>query len=59
MICESCGKSAVGYDLFDYCAECGKNLCPECMAKGHCGEVPAISGMDANDENDDDDDDEA
>lgn len=44
MRCERCGKGTVGYDLFDYCAECSKNLCWECMDKGCCGHVPAKSG---------------
>lgn len=47
MKCERCGKSASGYALFDYCAECSKNLCPDCMERGHCGHVPAKSGMNA------------
>jgi hypothetical protein len=43
--CERCGKTPAGeYELFDYCAECSKNLCAACMAKGCCGSVPAKSG---------------
>ena len=44
MECERCHKRAEGYDLFDYCALCGKNLCPKCMEAGCCGVVPAKSG---------------
>jgi len=49
--CEGCGKespvvSGNSYELLDYCAKCGANLCDNCMAKGHCGQVPALSGMD-------------
>jgi hypothetical protein len=40
--CENChndfGK------MLDYCGKCGRNLCASCMAEGHCGEVPAMSG---------------
>lgn len=48
--CELCGArsprpKASSYALFDYCAECGANLCDTCMAKGHCGHVPALSGQ--------------
>lgn len=42
--CERCGATAKGYDLVDYCAECGKNLCDGCMEKGCCGHTPARSG---------------
>ena len=37
MKCEGCGKQSQGYDLFDYCGLCGKNLCPACM-DGKCSE---------------------
>jgi hypothetical protein len=49
--CERCGATpkarAPGQlpELFDYCAECSKDLCPACMAKGCCGHTPALSGM--------------
>jgi hypothetical protein len=51
--CERCGgkgeriKSgpfAGQYHGLDYCAECSKDLCPACMEKGCCGNVPAKSG---------------
>lgn len=42
MKCERC--PATTPDLFDYCAICSKNVCPDCMEKGCCGVVPAISG---------------
>lgn len=47
--CEKCGaraprKNAGPFSLFDYCAVCSANLCDECMAKGHCGHIPARSG---------------
>lgn len=55
--CERCGRSArmvmiadtkmQTREYFDYCAECSKNLCPECMAGGCCGITPAPSGSDA------------
>lgn len=32
------------YDLFDYCAECSRDLCDRCLAEGCCGHVPARSG---------------
>jgi hypothetical protein len=46
--CERCGKGrpndkANPFALFDYCAKCGRDLCDECMAKGCCGNVPALS----------------
>jgi hypothetical protein len=44
--CERCHLKTVGYELFDYCAVCCCNLCPECMNEGCCGSVPALSGMD-------------
>ena len=51
MTCERCNKETKpdGYDLFDFCAKCARNLCPECMKKGCCGEVPAKSGMNEED----------
>ncbi len=57
--CERCGAQSPAargnsYKLHDYCAVCGANLCTECMAKGHCGNVPALSGM-ADDDSDDSD----
>ena len=55
MTCERCGKGTEGFGLHDYCAECGKNLCEDCMAGGCCGFVPARSGMDGDGLNDDDD----
>lgn len=47
MKCERCGRSPKGYELFDYCAECSRNLCGDCMAQGCCGNVPATSGQSA------------
>lgn len=40
-----CKVTASGYDLFDYCAVCSRNLCDAHMAAGCCGNVPAKSGM--------------
>jgi hypothetical protein len=57
MKCERCGKPTVGMEIHDYCADCGKNLCDDCMKAGCCGNVPAKSGQ-AEDFGDDDDDDE-
>jgi hypothetical protein len=45
MKCERCGKGTEGFELHDFCAVCGKNLCEGCMEKGCCGNVPASSGM--------------
>lgn len=43
--CEKCGTPAPnGFALLDYCAICSKDLCEDCMARGHCGNVPAKSG---------------
>lgn len=52
--CEGCGArkpspGASPYALFDYCAECGRDLCDACMAKGCCGHIPAKSGMECDD----------
>jgi len=49
--CEHCGTTkpapdAADFALFDYCAECSRNLCDECMKKGCCGRNPALSGTD-------------
>lgn len=46
MTCERCRRDTSGYDLHDYCARCGKNLCAVCMGNGCCGDTPAASGMD-------------
>ena len=46
--CERCGALPSNpFGLHDYCAECSKNLCDECMAEGCCGNKPALSGMKA------------
>lgn len=47
--CERCGAKPKNDpnglpQLLDYCAVCSKDLCPDCMAKGCCGNVPARSG---------------
>jgi hypothetical protein len=44
--CERCGAKPDGCG-HDYCAECGRNLCPACMAAGCCGHKPALSGVTA------------
>lgn len=58
MKCERCSKQTDSetYELFDYCAKCSKNLCPDCMKKGCCGKVPAVSGN--NEENSEEEDSE-
>jgi len=47
--CERCGKKSdpSSFKLMDYCAECSRDLCDECMEKGCCGNVPAKSGTEA------------
>jgi len=46
MKCEGgCGAETEGYNLFDYCVVCSANLCPKCMERGCCGDVPALSGQ--------------
>lgn len=48
--CERCGKGPDGtFELLDYCADCSKDLCPDCMGAGCCGKVPAVSGMGVDD----------
>lgn len=51
--CERCGSRgtlitkgpfAGTYQMLDFCAECSKDLCDECMKKGCCGHAPALSG---------------
>ena len=43
--CEKCGVPPPnGFAMLDYCAVCSKDLCEDCMAAGHCGNVPALSG---------------
>jgi transcriptional regulator with XRE-family HTH domain len=49
MQCERCQAGTAGYSLHDYCAACSVNLCDTCMAKGCCGDVPAKSGLEADD----------
>ncbi len=53
--CERCGArpDPKSYELLDYCAKCSKDLCPACMAKGCCGNVPASSGNAADNGEDD------
>ncbi len=52
-VCERCGSAGRNIAsgplkgsraLLDYCVECSKDLCDECMKKGCCGNVPAKSG---------------
>lgn len=46
--CERCMASpGAPDDLIDYCAVCSKDLCDACMAKGHCGHTPALSGTES------------
>jgi hypothetical protein len=54
MKCEraGCPRTTSGYELFDYCKTCSKNLCSEHMKKGCCGKVPAESGMGEDDAED-------
>lgn len=49
MECERCHTNTPedGYELFDYCANCSRNLCDQCMEKGCCGKSPADSGTKA------------
>ena len=47
MNCERCGAEPEGYDLFDYCAVCSKNLCSRCAKNGCCRHRPMKSGMEA------------
>lgn len=42
--CERCGHP-YDFDHDDYCAACGRNLCPVCMTAGCCGAAPAASGL--------------
>jgi len=48
--CERCGKPEVhSNDLTQcrhvgYCEVCSRNLCDACIAKGCCGNVPALDG---------------
>ena len=48
MKCERCGKRAEGYDLHDYCAVCGKNLCEACMHAGRCADADGKKHQPAN-----------
>lgn len=43
--CERCGAKPGGFNLLDYCTDCSRDLCGDCMQLGCCGNVPAISGM--------------
>jgi hypothetical protein len=45
MKCERCPNTSTGFELFDYCATCGRNLCRSCFAGGCCGAKPAASGQ--------------
>lgn len=44
--CERCGEP-LKFLGHDYCAVCAKILCGKCMTEGHCGNVPALSGLQA------------
>ena len=46
-VCEKCGATPPGYQLWDYCAVCSKDLCPACIKAGCCGHTPALSGSEA------------
>ena len=35
------GPLAGQYHLLAYCANCSRDLCPDCVEKGCCGHVPA------------------
>lgn len=43
--CGSCQYDAKEMEMLDYCAACLTDLCGDCMVKGHCGNVPARSGL--------------
>jgi hypothetical protein len=55
--CERCGTAPKWFpagtpeapwphqETLDYCGVCSKDLCAECMAHGHCGHTPAVSGL--------------
>jgi len=47
--CDRCDRTPVAnpYALYDYCANCQRTLCDQCMADGCCGYRPALSGMTA------------
>lgn len=45
MTCERCSAESKGFELFDYCTNCGKNLCDKCLKEGCCGKSPAESGQ--------------
>lgn len=45
--CQRCGAPPEGWKLHDYCANCSRDLCPECMQKGCCGKIPAESGKES------------
>jgi hypothetical protein len=38
--CERCIAVAPGYELFDFCKHCSKNLCDRCMEVGACRDSP-------------------
>jgi len=45
-LCERCGKNASAMEVgWDYCANCGRTLCPSDMQRGCCGATPAVSGV--------------
>lgn len=47
MRCEQCGAEVAKHiHQMDYCAICGKDLCPKCMKEGCCRHKPAMSGLD-------------
>ena len=47
--CEGCGAAppriesgpfAGSTQMHDYCQHCSRDLCPKCMADGHCPDAP-------------------
>lgn len=43
-VCAGCAQRGRAYEIFDWCANCERSLCPDCMSEGCCGKHPTRSG---------------
>ncbi len=43
--CATCDERGGALEIFDWCANCERSLCPKCMQEGCCEFLPARSGQ--------------
>ena len=44
-VCAGCELRGKHYEIFDWCANCERSLCPSCKQLGCCERLPALSGQ--------------